>query len=340
MSDSNDSLSGAQKVATVLLGIDQQLAAQLLRHMGEDQLERVTRAMKELEEVAVDTKDLRDVLKEAASRMRGAGFALGDVGDGIKSVLSKAFGDERGEELITSVEQNILAQRPFAVFDPIPPEDLASLLAEEHPQIIAVFLAHLDSQKAGKVVAHINEDDRPEIMTRIATLGRSSPEVVQRVVEVLRKKVRDLGLSTSRSEPKHWIKKAANILNNMGGAAEKTVLEVIGEKDEAIAEDIREEMFTFDDLAELDKKSMQKVLGSIDTTVLATALKACSPEAEENVFNNLSKRAAEMVIDERDAKGPTPLSEVLESQKQILATVRTMMDSGEVLAVSGGEQLV
>ena len=157
----------------------------------------------------------------------------------------------------------------------------------------------------------------------------------------MRGKVKELGLSTSRSEPRHWIKKAAGILNNMGGAVEKEILEVIGGRQEDIAESIREEMFTFDDLSKLDKKSMQKVLGSIDTAILATALKACSMETEENIFGNLSKRAAEMVVDERDAKGPTPLSDVLEAQKQILATIRTMIESGEVLAPGGaGEQLV
>ncbi len=337
----SDGLTGAQKVATLLLGIDMALAAKVLKYMGEDQVELVTRAMKELEEVAIETNDLRNVFREGFKRMHGAGFALGDVHGVIKTVLKKAFGDNRGEELISNMEQNILAQKPFAVFETIPAEDLASLLADEHPQIVAVFLAHLDSSKAGQVVAQIDEEIRPDIMTRIATLGRSSPEVVQRVVDVLRQKVKDLGLSTRRSEPKHWIKRAASILNNMGGAAEKTVLEVIGENNEEIADSIRDEMFTFDDLASIDKRSMQKILGSIDTMVLATSLKACSPEAEANVFNNLSKRAKEMVIDERDAKGPTPLSEVLESQKQILVTVRTMMDSGEVLAPGGaGEQLV
>jgi flagellar motor switch protein FliG len=336
-----EGLSGSQKVAAVLLGIDQQLASKVLQHMGEDQVEQVTRAMKQLEELAVGENDLRDIFREAVQRMRGAGLALGDVGGVIRSVLTRAFGEERGHDLLTNVEQNILAQRPFAMFDSIPAEDLANLLSDEHPQIVAVFLAHLDAAKAGGVVSALPEHVRADILSRIAQMGRSAPEVVQRVVEVMRGKVKELGLSTSRSEPRAWVKKAAHILNNMGGAVEKEVLEVISGQSEELAEGIREEMFTFDDLAKLDKKSMQKILGSIDTAILATALKACSQEAETNIFDNLSKRASEMVIDERDAKGPTPLSDVLEAQKQILATVRTMIESGEVLAPGGaGEQLV
>ncbi|PIE24706.1 MAG: flagellar motor switch protein FliG [Planctomycetota bacterium] len=341
MGSGGDVLNGSHKVAAVLLAIDHQLSSKILQHMGEDQLEQVTRAMKELEETAVGENDLRDIFKEAVQRMRGTSYALGDVGGTIGNVLVRAFGEERAGEILSSVEHNILAQRPFAVFDGIPPEDLANMLSDEHPQIVAVFLAHLDAAKAGGVVAVLPEHLRADVVTRIAEMGRSAPEVVQRVVEVMRGKVKELGLSTSRSEPRHWVKKAASILNNMGGGVEKEILDTISGRQESVAECLREEMFTFDDLSKLDKKSMQKVLGSIDTAVLATALKACSLEAENNIFENLSKRAAEMVVDERDAKGPTPLSDVLDAQKQILATIRGMIESGEVMAPGGaGEQLV
>ena len=332
-------LSESHKVAALLLAIDQDLAANVMRNMGQDHVEMVTRAMKELEEIAVDEGDLGAIFEEAHTRLKGAGVALGDVGGVIKNVLLKAFGDAKGSEIIADVEKHTLASRPFAVFEQIPPEELAILVGDEHPQIIAVFLAHLASDRAGKVVAAFDDALRADIVHRIATLGRSSPEVVQRVVDVLRNKVRELGLSTSRSEPKVWFKKAANILNQAGG--EKEMLEVIAERDENVAMKIREEIFTFDDLAKLDKKSMQKVLGSIDTAVLAVALKACSIETEENISNNLSKRAREMVMDERDSKGPMPLSEVVEAQKGILDQIRELMDSGEIMAVGGpAEELV
>lgn len=331
-------LSDAHKVAAVLLAIDQGLAAGVLRFMGEDQVELVTRAMKELEEMAVDETTLEEIFREMMNRMRHGGIALGDVGGVIKTVLLKAFGDTKGNELIDSVEKHTLASKPFAVFEQVPPEELASLLSEEHPQITSVFLAHVDTDKAGKIIACFPDDKRADIIHRIATLGRSSPEIVQKVVEVMRSKVKELGLSTSRSEPKAWVKKAAQILNRLSG--EKGVLDEIGGRNQEIADQIREEMFTFDDLEKLDKKSMQKLLGSVDTAVLAMALKACSPGAEENIFENLSKRAKEMVIDERDAKGPVPLSEVLESQKELLDTVRTLMDSGEIIVAGGTEEMV
>ncbi len=333
-------LTSPQKVAAFLLGIDTNLAAEVMRRMNEDHVELVAQAMKELEEVALDEGDVRAIFKEAVTRMRGAGLALGDVGGTIKHVLAKAFGEDKGAALLDEVEHKTLARKPFDVFAALPEDELAGLLLEEHPQITAVFLAHLDAAKAAEVLGRFPDEKQVDVLRRIATLGRSNPEVVQRVVEVMRAKVKELGISTVQSEPKGWIKKAAHILNFMG-AAEKEVLDAIAEQDETLAEKLRDEMFTFDDLAKLDKKSMQKVLGSIDTAVLALALKACSPEVEENIFNNLSKRAREIVIDERDAKGPTPISEVLEAQKSILATVRSLIESGDIPPVgSGAEQLV
>jgi flagellar motor switch protein FliG len=232
----------------------------------------------------------------------------------------------------------ILARRPFAVFEALNARDLGTLLTEEHPQISAVFLAHLDRGKAGQVIALLPEDKRADMVYRVASLDRTPPEVVQRVLDVMRKKVKDLGLSTLRAEPKAWVKAAAEILNNLGGG-EKAILEKIAESDEAIAGAIREEMFTFEDLAKLDKKAMQKILSQIDTRVLSLAMKATTPRVESTVFGNLSRRAADMVAEERDTLGPTPLSEVVAAQQQILGVVRDLMDRGEISA-AGTEALV
>ncbi|MEZ5989504.1 MAG: flagellar motor switch protein FliG [Planctomycetota bacterium] len=335
-----DGFTARQKVAALLLALEPGLSSKVLRNLGEDEVELVAKSMKELEELSVSENDLRDIYKEAVLRFRNAGLALGDVEALTRSVLSKAFGEQKGEQILTGVEQQTVAQRPFAVFEQVPSEDLANMLADEHPQIRAVFLAHLDAAKSGEILGFLPDEEKSDAIYRIATLGRSSPEVVQRVVEVIKAKIRSFGLSAGRSEPGAWVKKAATIINYMAGASDKSVLDGVSGRDRGIAEAIREEMFTFDDLAHLDKKSMQKVLGSIDTAVLALALKACAPGSEQNIFDNLSKRAREMVIDERDSKGPVPLSEVLEAQKQILTVVRDLIEAGEIVPAGGGEQLV
>lgn len=327
-------------VAILLLAIEQDLAATVLRHLGDDQLDRVTRSMKELQELSINHNTVYDVLTKTTRRLRQGGLALGDVTSHVESVLVKAFGEDKGATMNKAADSDILARKPFAVFEALSAEDLANLLAEEHPQIAAVFIAHLDREKGGAVIRHMPDDRQSDLVHRVSTLDRTPPEVVQRVLDVMRQKVKSLGLTSLRSEPKAWIKAAAEILNNMGGG-EKTILDSISEASEEIASAIRDEMFTFEDISKLDKKAIQKVLGQIDTKSLAIALKATTLAVEDNIFKNLSKRAGDMVAEERDSLGPMPLSEVLESQQQILLMIRDLMDKGEIRAVAGaGEQLV
>lgn len=266
-------------------------------------------------------------------------MALGDVGGSAEDVLVKAFGEARAHDVATKAGQDILSRRPFAVFEALPGPDLASILIEEHPQIATVFLANLDKVKAGEVLSHFPEEARSDLIFRVATMDRTPPDVVQRVLEVMRVKVKSLGLTTVRADPKAWVQTAAQILNHMGGG-EKVILEGIGEKSEETANAIREQMFTFDDIATLDRRSMQKVLGQIDTRVLAVSLKAAPADVEENIFSNLSKRAGDMVAEERDTLGPMPLSEVIEAQQQILIVIRDMMDKGELKPGGMGEEMV
>ena len=335
-----NAISSDRAVAVLLLSIEQDLAAKVLRGLHDDQLAKVTRAMKELQEISVGQSTIAGVYEETIRRMRSGSMALGDVTLSMETMLVKAFGDSKGQDQIKRANTEILAKRPFAVFDALTPEDLANILIEEHPQIAAVFVAHLDRAKAGKVLSHMPEARRPDLVQRVATLDRTPPEVVQRVLDVMRKKVKDLGLTSLRSEPKAWIRAAAGILNNMGGG-EKAILEEIAKSDESISAGIREEMFTFENIARLDKKAMQKILGSIDTRVLAVSLKAAPDDVQQNVFGNLSKRASEMVREERDNLGPMPLSEVVQAQQQIITTVRDLMDKGEIKVAKGAaEQLV
>ena len=326
-------------IATLLLSIDQELAAQVLRNFSDDTVDKVTRAMQELQEMAIDSETVRQVYRGAVQKMRQGNMVLGDVGGLMRNVLTRAFGEERGNDVSRRANGDILAKRPFAMFEALTAEDLANLLTEEHPQIAAVFLAHLDRKKGGEVLRFLSEELRADLVQRVATLDRTPADVVQRVLEVMRKKVKDLGLTTLRSEPKAWIKAAASLLNNLGGG-EKAVLEKIEVADNEIALAIREEMFTFDDIAKLDKKSMQKILASVDSRQLAVSLKATTTAVEQAILTNLSKRAADMVVEERDSLGPTPLSDVLAAQDEILKMIRDMMDKGDIKAGGAAEQMV
>ncbi|MCC7065304.1 MAG: hypothetical protein IT456_21020 [Planctomycetes bacterium] len=340
MSDEpRNSMSVDKSIAMLLLSIEQDLAAKVLRNFSDDTVDKVTRAMQELQEIAVDRETVRKVYSATMDRLRQGGMALGDVGGLMRTVLNRAFGEERGGDVSKRANSDILAKRPFAMFEALTPQDLAALLAEEHPQIAAVFIAHLDRKKGGEVIQHLDDDARADLVLRVATLDRTPADVVQRVLEVMRKKVKDLGLTGLRNEPKAWVKAAASLLNNLGGG-EKTVLEKIEANDPEVAGAIREEMFTFDDIAKLDKKAMQKILAAVDSRQLAVSLKAAIPAVEQSILGNLSKRAADMVKEERDSLGPTPLSDVVAAQNEILKMIRDLMDKGDIKAGGAAEQFV
>jgi len=326
-------------IAMLLLSLDQELAAKVLRNFNDDAVDKVTRAMQELQEMAIDRETIRGVYSKTVERMRQGGMALGDVSGLMRTVLSRAFGEQRSGDVARRANSDILAKRPFAMFEQLTAEDLANLLTEEHPQISAVFIAHLDRKKGGEVLKFLDEELRADLVHRVATLDRTPADVVQRVLEVMRKKVKDLGLTSLRSEPKAWVKAAASLLNNLGGG-EKAVLEKIEQADANIAGAIREEMFTFDDIQKLDKKSMQKILAAVDSRQLAVSLKAAIPPVEQSILGNLSKRASDMVREERDNLGPTPLTEVLTAQNEILKMIRDLMDKGEIKAGGAAEQMV
>jgi len=328
-----------KSVAALLLSIDQDLAANVLRLFGDDSVDRVTRAMQELQELSVDRETMRSIYRATVQRLRAGDIQLGDVGGSMQSIMVKAFGEDRGSSVTRRANSDILAKRPFAMFEALTPGDLASLLVEEHPQIAAVFMAHLDRQKGGEVLRCLDEEVRADLVHRVATLDRVPPDVVQRVLEVMRKKVKDLGLQSLRSEPKAWVKAAAQLLNNMGGG-EKAILDRIETADADMATAIRDQMFTFDDIQKLDKKSMQKILANIDSRQLAVSLKAAILPVENAILGNLSKRAADMVREERDSLGPMPLSEVLTAQHEILTQIRELIDKGEIQAGAAAEKMV
>ncbi len=326
-----------QAVAVLLLSIEPERAASVLRRLAPEALRRIVQAMREVGTETLDGAAIGRVHELVESRLRAASPGVSSLAD-LHQLLVAAFGEEQAAQLEDEATRELEARRPLAVFEALDPQDLAALVAEEHPQIAAVFLANLDRGKAGTVLRHLPPSVRPDLVRRVATLDRTAPDVVARVLDVMRQKVRDLGLSGLRAEPMLWIKAAAGMLNHMGGG-ERRVLDGIAEVDPEIAAAVREEMFTFDDLAKLNRRGMQRILSQVDSRVLALSLKAASTEVEENVFGNLSRRAGEIVREEREMLGPTPLGEVLAAQQDILELVRSLMDSGD-LSVVDEETLV
>jgi flagellar motor switch protein FliG len=330
-------------VAALLLTIGHDQAARVIGGLDPDQSKRVTKAMNALRDKHVDRDTVNRVLVEAMHRVRGGGHAAEGPAESVTDPSAVEDVAREPTEHEDDDDDKLIAKRRFAVFEALSSSDLANLLAGEHPQIAAVFIAHLDRAKAAAVVNHMAEAKRPDLVYRVATLDRTPHDVVQRVLDVMTKKVESLGLTVRRTESKTWIRTAAEIVNKLG-SEDEPILRAIEELSTDIADSIRDEMFTFEDVAALSRRSIQSVLAHVDTRTLVLALKATSPaieEIEEKVFDNLSKRAREMVSDARESLGPVPASKVFDAQRRILRTIRELASRGEIESWNGaGEPMV
>ena len=263
--------------------------------------------------------------------------ALGSADDYIRAVLTQALGEERASSLI----DRILAGRNTSGLDTLKwmePRAIADLVRNEHPQIIAIVLSHLDPDQAADVIKVLPERVRPDVLVRIATLDGIPPNALNELNDVMARQFS--GSQNIKSSSVGGIKVAANILNFMDSGQDEVILGSIGEIDDALGTRIRDLMFVFDNLAEIDDRAIQTVLRDIPSDKLAVALRGADPRVREKITTNMSQRAAEILLEDMEARGPVRLAEVEAAQKEILATVRKMADDGTIQLAAKAEAFV
>ena len=329
-----DVLSGTQRAAVVLLSLGESQAAEVLKHMSAKEVQKLGLAMTSVggishESVAEVFDDFVDVLAQPG--------ALGSADDYIRAVLTQALGEERASSLI----DRILAGRNTSGLDTLKwmePRAIADLVRNEHPQIIAIVLSHLDPDQAADVIKVLPERVRPDVLVRIATLDGIPPNALNELNDVMARQFS--GSQNIKSSTVGGIKVAANILNFMDSGQDEVILGSIGEIDDALGGRIRDPMFVFDNLAEIDDRAMQTVLRDVPSDKLAVALRGAEPRVREKITGNMSQRAAEILIEDMEARGPVRLAEVEAAQKEILAIVRRMADDGSIQLAAKAEAFV
>jgi flagellar motor switch protein FliG len=252
----------------------------------------------------------------------------------IRSILTKALGDKA-----TNLIDRILQGGDTSGIESLKWMDSASvaeMIKNEHPQIIATILVHLDYDQASEILAMFTERLRNDVMLRIATLDGVQPHALRELNDVLTKLLS--GSDNIKKSKVGGVKAAAEILNFMGGAAESAIIGNIKEFDEELAQKIQDEMFVFEDIGKIDDRGIQLLLREIQSESLIVALKGATPEMREKIFKNMSQRAAEMLRDDLEAKGPVRLSEVEGEQKEILKIVRRLADEGQIVLGGKGEE--
>ena len=336
MAEAAHKLSGPERAAVLLLTLGEKEAAEVLRHMGPKEVQKVGLAMAQVGSVSKEevTAILDDFIEEVQQQT-----ALGVGSDEyLRKVLVEALGEDKASGLI----DRILIGRNTKGLDALKWMDaraVAEIIRLEHPQIIAIVLSYLDPDHAAEVLSFLPERLRPDVVMRIALLDGIPPAALQELDEILEKQF--AGSDNVKSSPGvGGIKRAADILNFMESSVESQILETIKETDADLSQQIQDKMFVFENLVDVDDRGIQALLREVSTDTLIIALKGADEAIKEKIFKNMSKRAAEMLKEDLEAKGPVRVSEVEAAQKEILAIARRMAESGELVLGGKGEEFV
>lgn len=325
------SSDGVEKGAMLLLSLGDTQAAEILKHMNPKEVQKLGHAMASLK--GVPREKLEEVLDELeAETSKGAGVSVDE--EAIRSMLTKALGDDRASNLLS----RILHGSDTAGIESLKWMDagtVADMIRNEHPQIIATILVHLDFDHAGDVLKLFTDRLRNDVLLRIATLDGVQPQALHELNEALTRVL--AGSATAKKAAMGGIRHAAEILNFVGQAQETAIIDNVREYDPDLAQKILDEMFVFDNLLEVDDRGIQLLLREVQSDSLIVALKGAPPELREKIFKNMSQRAAEMLREDLEAKGPVRLSEVEMEQKEILKIARRLADEGQIQLGGGGQ---
>ncbi|MCG5514210.1 flagellar motor switch protein FliG [Ectothiorhodospira shaposhnikovii] len=334
--DPKSKLSGPDRAAVFLMSLGEESAAQVLKHMGPKEVQRIGTAMASLSNVS--KKEVGEVLDDFIAVVEEQ-TALGMGSDEyIRSVLTSALGKDKADGVIDRIllGRNSKGLESLKWMDP---RAVAEVIRLEHPQIIAIVLSYLDPDHAAAVLSFLPDRTQPDILMRIATLDGVQPAALMELDEILERQF--AGNLNVKSSSVGGVKSAANILNFMDSTKEGMIMDKVRDLDEGLGQKIQDLMFVFANLVDVDDRGIQSLLREVSTDSLVLALKGADDAVKDKILRNMSKRAAEMLQDDLEAKGPVRLSEVEVAQKEILSIARRMAESGEiVLGNKGAEQMV
>jgi len=332
----NSEVKGIDRAAIFLMSLGEVAASEVLKHMDPKEVQSVGAAMAQLNNVS--RGQVTSVLKDfCATVQEETGLGLG-TDDYVRSVLKKALGDDKAEGLIDRILQggNTKGLETLKWMDS---RAVAEIIRLEHPQIIAIVLSYLDPDQSAEVLAVFPDRVRVDVLMRISTLDGIQPAALNELNDIMEKQF--TGKNNVKSSSVGGLKAAANILNFIDSSMEGEIMDSVKEIDADLGQSIQDLMFVFDNLNAVDDRDIQTILREISSESLVLALKGADDELKEKILRNMSKRAAEMLRDDLEAKGPVRLSEVEGAQKEILSVARRLADAGDIsLGGSGGEEYV
>jgi len=324
--------TGRQKAAIFLVTIGSEISAEIFKYLREDEIETLTFEIARLETIDAEQKDA--ILQEFQELMMANQFISTGGIDYARELLEKSLGSQKAIDIINRLTSS-LQVRPFDFIRRTDPAHLLNFIQQEHPQTIALILAYLEPNKASMILQNLPQEVQSDVARRIATMDRTSPEVLREVERVLEKKLSSL--SSEDYTAAGGVESIVEILNLVDRASEKQIIEALEDEDPELAEEIKKRMFVFEDIVMLDDRAIQKVMREVDSQELAKALKSVDSEVQDKIFKNMSKRAASMLKEDMEYMGPVRLKDVEEAQQKIVSIIRHLEDTGEIVVARAGE---
>jgi flagellar motor switch protein FliG len=320
-----EDLTGVEKAAILLIALGMDAASGVLKHLRDEEVERVSIQIALLRNVSTE------VVESVLLEYRDVGLAQDYIAQGgaqfARKTLESALGPHRAEEIMMKVEA-AMEVSAFHLLQTVETGQLTNFLQNEHPQTAALILAHLNPRKAADIIANFKPDVQSAIMYRLATMGKTSPELLRDIEEVIRQQIGTLfGAELSMTG---GVEAVADILNNISRSAEVAIIEAIRERDHDLAMSIKGLMFVFDDLVHVSDRDLQRILKEVDQKDLALSLKATSEELQQKIFKNMSERAAEMLKEELELMGPVRIRDVEDAQRNITEIAQTLEEQEEI----------
>lgn len=335
MSDNSGEMNGTERAALLLMTLGEQEAAEVLKYMGAKEVQELGTAMAQLKNVSRD--DAGSVLDLFIAGVEDQ-TALGVNTEGyVRKLLGNAFGESKAEAFLDRIAIGDDAAG-LSALKWMSSREVASIVEDEHPQIIAIVVAYLDGPQAAEVIELLPEEMRHDIVMRVARLSDVQQSALAEIESLIASKSEKSSRGTTRKVGGDKV--AAEIINSLKPERGEAILEQIKEKNEELSIQIQEMMFVFETLLKVDDRGIQSLLREISNDLLVVALKGCDPEISDKILGNMSKRAGTLLREDMEAKGPIKLSEVETAQKEILDVARRLAESGDIDLGQGGEEYV
>lgn len=332
----HEELTGVQKAAILFITLGPEAASSIIKKLPEREIQKITFEIANIS--SVKSEQRQEILEEFIEMNKAKEFIVEGGLEYAKTLLGKALGPQRAAEILDKVTEATQQFRPFSIARKADAHQLLNVLVSEHPQTIALVLCYMQPDKSAQIMSALPEDLQAEVAYRIATMNTTSPAMVKEIEKVLDGKLS----SVIKTETTNLggIQSIVEILNQVDRTTEKNITEGLEREDAELAEKVKESMFVFEDIINLDDVSIQRILREVDNKELVLALKGCSEEVQELIFRNQSKRAGATLKEDIQFLGPVRLMDVEKAQQNIVNIIRRLDESGEIIMARGGEDAI